>query len=83
MNANREKSPLRYEAYRNVVVHETAQPEVIIVEQDIAGSSAVTGSEFVLPNIVVVRARDGQIVHFRDYVNVLAVAEATGRQLSP
>jgi ketosteroid isomerase-like protein len=82
MQANWETNPLHYKAYRNVVIHETADPEVIVVEQDITGTAATTGRDFTLPNIVVLRVRDRQIVHFRDYVNVVAVAEAAGRQLS-
>jgi ketosteroid isomerase-like protein len=82
MQANWEMSPLRYVAYRNVVVHETADPEVIVVEQTAAGTSAATGREFALPNIVVLKVCDGRIVRLRDYVNVLAAAEAAGRQLS-
>jgi ketosteroid isomerase-like protein len=82
MQANWETNPLRYQAYRSVVIHETADPEVIVVEQDVTGTAATTGRDFTLPNIVVLRVRDGQIVHFRDYVNVVAVAEAAGRQLS-
>jgi uncharacterized protein len=74
MQANWVMSPLRYVAYRNVVVHETADPEVIVVEQTAAGTSAATGREFALPNIVVLRVRGGQIVRIRDYVNVLAAA---------
>jgi ketosteroid isomerase-like protein len=80
--ANWETNPLRYQAYRDVVIHETADPEVIVVEQDVTGTAATTGRDFTLPNIVVLRVRDGRIVHFRDYVNVVAVAEAAGRQLS-
>jgi uncharacterized protein len=82
MQANWETNPLRYKAYRNVVIYETADPEVIVVEQDVTGTAATTSRDFTLPNIVVLRVRDGQIVHFRDYVNVVAVAEAAGRQLS-
>jgi len=67
MEANWETNPLHYKAYRNVVIHETADPEVIVVEQDITGTAATTGRDFTLPNIVVLRVRDGQIVHFRDY----------------
>jgi ketosteroid isomerase-like protein len=83
MAANWEKSPLHYKAYRNVVIHETADPGVIIVEQEATGTAATTGRDFALPNIVVLTVRDGRIVRFRDYVNVLAVAEAAGRPLSP
>jgi uncharacterized protein len=77
--ANWDTSPLQYEEYRNVVVHQTADPAVIIVEQEAAGTVTTTGRRFTLPNIIVLKVRDGQIVHLRDYVNLLAVAEATDR----
>ncbi|MCP2341235.1 nuclear transport factor 2 family protein [Actinomadura rupiterrae] len=78
LEANWRDSPLRYESYRDVTIHETADPEVIIVERKAVGSSTATGRDFALPNIVVLRVRDGRIVHFRDYVNVLAASEALG-----
>jgi uncharacterized protein len=83
LEANWESAPLRYHAYRNVVVHETADPEVIVVEQDATGTITTTGRAVTLPNIVVLRVRDGRIVHIRDYVNVLAAAEAVGLQITP
>ena len=61
---------------RNVVVHETTDPEVIIVEfdYDISGKEGtVTGA-----NIQVLRVRDGLIVATRDYHDHLALARATG-----
>jgi uncharacterized protein len=77
--ANWDASPLQYQEYRNVVVHQTADPEVLIVEQEAAGTVTTTGRPFTLPNIIVLKVHDGQIVHLRDYVNVLAVAEVTDR----
>jgi len=77
--ANGDASPLQYQEYRNVVVHETADPEVIIVEQEAAGTVTTTGRPFTLPNIIVLKVRDGRIAHLRDYVNILAVAEAADR----
>jgi len=69
--------PLKYERYRTLAVHETSDPETIIVEQEALGASASTG-EFALPNIVVLTARNGQIVRLRDYVNIPAAAAAIG-----
>lgn len=71
---------LHYARYRTLAVHRTRDPDTIIVEQEALGDSASTG-EFALPNIVVLTARSGQIVHLRDYVNVLAAAAAMGRDL--
>jgi uncharacterized protein len=53
-----------------------ADPDTIVVEQEVLGTNATAGS-FVLPNIVVLKTRHGQIAHLRDYANLLAVAAAT------
>ncbi len=73
-------SPLTYEGYRTLAVHDTGDPETIIVEQEALGTSTVTGA-FALPNIVVLTVRHGQITRLRDYVNVLAAADVMGRDL--
>ena len=74
-------SPLRYERYRTIAIHGTADPDTIVVEQEVEGISSTTGS-FVLPNIVVLKIRHGQIAHVRDYANLLAVEEAIGGPVS-
>jgi ketosteroid isomerase-like protein len=71
--------PGRFEEVRNVVVHETADPEVIVVEYELAGTVTTTGRRAAAPFIGVLRVRDGKTVHWREYQNVLAIAEATGR----
>ena len=70
-------SPLRYERYRTIAIHQTADPDTIVVEQEVAGTSATTGP-FVLPTLLVLRTRHGQITHLRDYANLLALADALG-----
>jgi ketosteroid isomerase-like protein len=70
--------PLKYERYRTLAIHETSDPETIIVEQEALGTSASTG-KFALPNIVVLTVRNGQVARLRDYVNILAAAAAMGR----
>jgi ketosteroid isomerase-like protein len=72
--------PLKYERYRTLAIHDTNDPETIIVEQEALGTSASTG-EFALPNIVVLTVRNGQIARLRDYVNILAAAAAMGRDM--
>jgi len=71
---------LKYHRYRTLAIHDTGDPETIIVEQEAIGTSASTG-EFALPNILVLTVRNGQIVHLRDYVNIPAAAAAIGRDL--
>jgi ketosteroid isomerase-like protein len=60
----------------NVVIHETADPEVIVAEFDYA----ITGTEgtATTANIQVLRVRDGLIKATRDYHDHLAIARATG-----
>jgi ketosteroid isomerase-like protein len=73
-------NPLKYERYRTLAIHDTNDPETIIVEQEALGTSASTG-EFALPNIVVLTVHNGQIAHLRDYVNIPAAAAAIGRDI--
>lgn len=71
---------LTYRSYRTLAIHDTDDPDTIVVEQEAIGTSTATG-EFVLPNIIVLAARDGQIAHVRDYVNVLAAIAAIGHDI--
>jgi ketosteroid isomerase-like protein len=64
---------------RDVVVHETADPEVIIGEFAYEGLVTTTDRPFTIRNVFVLRVRDGLIVESRDYADHLAFAAATGR----
>lgn len=66
---------LRWERTDNVLIHETADPEVVIVEYDIHGSLVASGRSIVSSYIMVVRVRDGLIVHSRDYGNPMGMEE--------
>lgn len=72
---------LRYERYRTLAIHDTGDPNTIVVEQEAVGNS-VTAGEVALPNIMVLTVRNGQITHLRDYVNILAAMAAMGLPLS-
>jgi ketosteroid isomerase-like protein len=74
-------SPLRYERYRTIAIHRTADPDTIVVEQEVAGISSTTGP-FVLPNVMVLTARHGRIAHVRDYASLPAVEAAAGSPVS-
>ncbi len=77
--ARLEALPLEMTA-RNIVVHHTADPEVIIAEFEYAGRNTETGREFVVPSVFVLRVRDGRIVESRDYHDHSLVAHAMGEQ---
>ncbi|MEV5573212.1 nuclear transport factor 2 family protein [Spirillospora sp. NPDC052269] len=62
-----------------IVVHETADPEVIVAEFRYEGTVAETGEAFAFPGIFVMRVRDGKIVESRDYLDHLRSARARGQ----
>ncbi|WP_433042568.1 nuclear transport factor 2 family protein [Dactylosporangium sp. CS-033363] len=77
--AGREAFPVRFDDCRNVVVHETADPDVIVVEYELAGTHTTTGATASAPFVGVLRARDGKLAGWREYQHTLAIAHAVGR----
>lgn len=67
---------VRFDEYRNTVIHETTDPEVVIIEYDAHGTVIPTGAPFHQTIIAVLRIRDGLVVSYRDYLNPLVLAEA-------
>lgn len=60
-------------------VHRGAGPDgVVVVEFAATGRGNATGLPYDQRYVSVVRARDGRIVHYRDYWNPLVVLSATG-----
>ena len=57
----------------NVVTHETSDPDVVIVEFEGSGQGLATGEPYEQRYVSVIRVRDGEIVHYRDYWNPIAV----------
>ncbi|MEV7778084.1 nuclear transport factor 2 family protein [Kitasatospora sp. NPDC088351] len=72
-------SPAQPREIREVAVHESTDPEVITVEQVVTGTVATTGQTFSIPGLLVLRVRNGRIVHVRDYMDGLGVAHTMGR----
>lgn len=70
-------SDLKYENYRTLSIHETTNPDTIIVEQEVRGTSCTTG-DFTLPNLLILTTRNGEIIHLRDYIDTAAAAAALG-----
>jgi ketosteroid isomerase-like protein len=69
----------RYRDLRDVVIHETANPGVVIVEYGLDGEMTESAEPFSLRFVMVMTIRDGQIVHTRDYSDPIAGARALGR----
>ncbi|HEX3650285.1 MAG TPA: nuclear transport factor 2 family protein [Pseudonocardiaceae bacterium] len=60
-------------------VHRTADPGVVITETDVIGTTLATGESFRFRSgVAVVTVREGEVVHFKDYLNVLGAARITG-----
>ncbi|UBU14317.1 nuclear transport factor 2 family protein [Nonomuraea gerenzanensis] len=65
-------TPFQVEKVRRLALHRTQDPEVVVVEQTVQGT--VNGHRITVPSLVVLRVRDGRIVHARDYMDTSAVA---------
>ncbi|MFC6023473.1 nuclear transport factor 2 family protein [Plantactinospora solaniradicis] len=77
--ASRAAFPVRFDDCRNVVMHETGDPEVIVVEYELVGTHTATGVTASAPFIGVLRTRDGKLAHWREYQHTLAIAQAVGQ----
>jgi hypothetical protein len=66
---------VRFDEYRNIVIHQTTDPEVVIVEYDVDGTVIPTGAALRQRIIAVLTVRDGLVVSYRDYLNPLVLAE--------
>ena len=64
---------------RNVVVHETTDPEVVIAEYDYDVRHTGTGRQSTVANVQVLRIRDGLIVETRDYHDHVRLAAVAGQ----
>jgi ketosteroid isomerase-like protein len=53
----------------HVVAHDTADPDVVIVEFEGHGRALETGEAYDQRYISVIRTRDGRIAHYKDYWN--------------
>ena len=57
---------------RDVTIRQTTDPEVIVAEQETVVT--VADQELTVPGLLILRVRDGLIVHTRDYMDTSAVA---------
>jgi uncharacterized protein len=76
--ASPRRSGRRVTKVSSLVVHQTADPEVIVAEFDLEGEIVATGQPYRLPYIQVLRVRDGRIVSLRDYIDYPALTALTG-----
>jgi len=70
--------PVRFTGARNVVVHETNDPAVVIAEYELAGTITTTGQHASAAFIGVLTVRDGRIAGWREYQDSLAISHLLG-----
>lgn len=73
---SRESLPVRFDAMRDVTVHEAG--DTLVIEYELAGTVLPTGRQASARFITVARLRDGRVTLWREYQDVLAIAEALG-----
>ena len=69
----------RYTRLSKVMIHQTPDPQVVIVEYQLHGRMVATGERFTLPFVLVMTIRDGHIVHSRDYTDPISGARVLGK----
>jgi len=70
-------SPLLLEDYEVAELHQTQDPEVVIVEMRTKATLTTTGRSFVATAIQILRIREGQIVLFRDFAHSRVLEDVT------
>jgi uncharacterized protein (TIGR02246 family) len=71
-------SQMRLEDFEVAELHQTSDPEVVIVEMRTKGTVTTTGQRFTATSIQVLRIREGQIALFRDFADPRVVADVLG-----
>lgn len=69
---------ITFTEFIEVEMHQTLDPNTLIVEFAGRGRMAASGKAYEQRYISVVRMRDGKIAHYKDYWNPLVVLEAFG-----
>ncbi|TQS20239.1 nuclear transport factor 2 family protein [Microbispora hainanensis] len=72
-------TPVRIAEIHDVVVHEAADPEVVIGEWEGTGTIEPDGRPFRATGLLTLRVRNGEIVDARDYMDVFGTYNAMGR----
>ena len=71
-------SPLRLEDFGVAELYQTQDPEVVITEMRAKGTVTTTGRSFTTTSVQIIRIRDGQIVHSRDFADPRILQDVIG-----
>lgn len=72
-------APVRFTGFRDLVIHDGADPEEIFAEYVAQGVLTATGETFEIGNIPLLRIRDGLVVSVRDYADPMPVSAVFAR----
>ncbi|HVW93830.1 MAG TPA: nuclear transport factor 2 family protein [Devosia sp.] len=72
-------APVEVRDITNVKLHQTVEPDLVVAEQDLELTNTTNGHHFVAATVLVMRVRNGEIVHMRDYTDNLTIATELGR----
>jgi uncharacterized protein len=75
-NPRRAVFPVRFDACRTTAIHDTTDPDTIVVEYELTGTSTTTDRQATAAFIAVLTARNGKIARWREYQNTLAIQQA-------
>ena len=78
INPQRAAFPVRFDGCRTLAVHDTTDPDTIVVEYELTGTSPVTDRPATARFIGVLTTRDGKIARWREYQDRAAIAQALG-----
>jgi uncharacterized protein len=75
-NLQRAAFPIRINACRTLAIHDTSDPNTIVVEYELTATSTQTNQEGTTTFIGVLTVRDGKIALWREYQNTMAIQQA-------
>lgn len=78
VGVQRASLPFRIEDCRAIALHATTDPGVIVVEYELTATSTTTGRRESAQFIGMLEVRDGKTVLWREYQNVIAMAQGMG-----
>lgn len=64
------RSRNEFEGFEDLAVHQTTDPDVVVIECALRGVNTESGESFSRRYVQVIKARDGKIAHWKDYVHV-------------
>ena len=67
------------EGVQELQLHPGLDPRVLVAEMTIAGTATQTGRPYNQQFVIIARAHDGRLDHYREYFNPLVSAEAFDR----